>query len=307
MVENEKADVVFKEFWRQNERFADLFNTVIFKGQIVIRPENLTEMDTDVSGTIEMKDYKETLTRTRDVVKKTAYGIEFVVMGVENQEEVHYAMPLRSMIYDSLGYLKEYKEITRSRKKEGNLRTKAEFLSKMKKEDRLHPVISLIVYYGENIWDGPYCLKDMVIEMPPEIEAVFSDYKMNLLEVRDSGKYLFNNKEVEIVFDITRKAFAGNIDEIQQKYEHEKLSSEMLLVIGKMTGSKEIMEMGNNKEVDSMCTALEKLKQQGVEQGKLTIIKNLLSNGLSVEEVKKIAEVTEEEIEKAINNSSDSL
>ena len=307
MVENAKADVVFKEFWRQNERFADLFNTVIFKGQIVIRPENLTEMDTDVSGTIEMKDYKETLTRTRDVVKKTAYGIEFVVMGVENQEEVHYAMPLRSMIYDSLGYLKEYKEITRSRKKEGNLRTKAEFLSKMKKEDRLHPVISLIVYYGENIWDGPYCLKDMVIEMPPEIEAVFSDYKMNLLEVRDSGKYLFNNKEVEIVFDITRKAFAGNIDEIQQKHEHEKLSSEMLLVIGKMTGSKEIMEMGNNKEVDSMCTALEKLKQQGVEQGKLTIIKNLLSNGLSVEEVKKIAEVTEEEIEKAINNSSDSL
>ncbi len=299
MVENAKADVIFKEFWRQNERFADLFNTVIFKGEEVIRPENLAEMDTDVSGTIEMKDYKETLTRTRDIVKKTAHGVEFVVMGVENQEEVHYAMPLRSMIYDSLGYLKEYREITRNRKKEGNLKTKAEFLSKMKKEDRLHPIISLTIYYGENAWDGPYCLKDMVVEMPPEIENVFSDYKMNLLEVRDSGKYLFNNKDIEVVFDITRKTFAGNIDEIQQKYKHEKLSPEMLLVIGKMTGSKEIMEMGNNKEVDSMCTALEKLKQQGIEQGKLTIIKNLLSNGLSIEEIKKIAGVTEEEIEKA--------
>ena len=95
MIENTKTDVIFKEFWRQNERFADLFNTVIFKGKEVIRPEKLSEMDTDVSGTIEMKDYKETLTRTRDVVKKMAYGVEFVVMGIENQEEVHYAMPLR--------------------------------------------------------------------------------------------------------------------------------------------------------------------------------------------------------------------
>ena len=193
----------------------------------------------------------------------------------------------------------------------------------MKKEDRLHPIISLTIYYGENAWDGPYCLKDMVVEMPPEIETVFSDYKMNLLEVRDSGKYLFNNRDVEVVFDITRKTFAGNIEEIRQKYEHEKLSSEMLSVIGKMTGSKEIMEMGNNKEVDSMCTALEKLKQQGIEEGKkegieqgkkegieqgkkegieegkLTIIKNLLVSGMSQEKIKTAAGVTEEEIKQA--------
>ena len=318
-MKNTRADVIFKEFWRQNERFADLFNTVIFKGKEVIRPENLSEMDTDVSGTIEMKDYKETLTRTRDVVKKAAYGVEFVVMGLESQEAVHYAMPLRTMIYDSLGYLKEYREISRNRRKDGTLETKEEFLSKMKKEDRLHPVISLTIYYGENAWDGPYCLKDMVVEMPPEVETVFSDYKMNLLEVRDSGKYLFNNKDVEVVFDITRKTFSGNIDAIREKYEHEKLSPEMLSVIGKMTGSKEIMEMGNNKEVDSMCTALEKLKQQGkkerieqgkkegieqgkkegIEQGKLTIIKNLLVSGMSQEEIKVAAGVTEEEIKQA--------
>src|SRR5699024_7894740 len=123
-------------------------------------------------------------------------------------------------------------------------------------------------------------------------------------------KYLFNNKDVEVVFDITRKTFAGNIDAIRQKYENEKLSPEMLLVIGKMTGYKEIMEMGSNKEIDNICTALEKLKQQGIEQrieqgieqGKLTIIRNLLSHGISKEEVMKIAGVTEEEIRQAKNS-----
>ena len=32
------------------------------------------EKGTDVSDVIEMKDYKETLSRTRDVIKKTAYA-----------------------------------------------------------------------------------------------------------------------------------------------------------------------------------------------------------------------------------------
>ena len=29
--------------------------------------------------------------------------------------------------------------------------------------------------------------------MPEEIAAIFSDYKMNLLEVRDSDRYVFND------------------------------------------------------------------------------------------------------------------
>ena len=31
-----KPDVVMKEFWRVNERFADLFNAVLFKGKCVL-------------------------------------------------------------------------------------------------------------------------------------------------------------------------------------------------------------------------------------------------------------------------------
>ena len=44
-----KPDIIFKEFWRQNDRFASLFNTVVFEGEEVIKPEELSELDTDVS------------------------------------------------------------------------------------------------------------------------------------------------------------------------------------------------------------------------------------------------------------------
>ena len=119
----------------------------------------------------------------------------------------------------------------------------------MKKDDRLHPVITLTVYYGEKQWDGPYCLKDMIVEMPEEIAAIFSDYKMNLLEVRDSDRYVFNNTDVQSVFEITREIFAGHFEKIQEKYGNKEMGSDLLTVVGQMTGSKELIRMSRNMEV----------------------------------------------------------
>lgn len=313
-MKNTKADVIFKDFWRLNERFADIFNTVVFGGKAVIKPESLQEMDTDVSGVIQMKDYKETLARTRDVIRKAAYGVEFVILGIESQKHIHYAMPLRHMVYDAMGYLKEYQEMVRSCKENRKKVTEDEFLSKLGKYERLHPIVTLTVYYGEKSWDGPYCLKNMVVEMPKEIEAVFSDYKMNIMEVRDSGKYVFNNEDVQTVFEISRDTFAGHFDKIRNKYGTKNLSSEVLTVIGKIVGSDEIMSMVAKKEVDNvLCTALEKLKQegveegleqgieQGIEQGKISVVINMLKNGITVEEIKKLTGVTDKEIIQAQN------
>lgn len=47
-----------------------------------------------------------------------AFGVEFVVLRIESQQKIHYAMPLRTMLYDGMRYLKEYREITQSMKKE---------------------------------------------------------------------------------------------------------------------------------------------------------------------------------------------
>lgn len=148
--------------------------------------------------------------RVRDVVKKMAFGVEFVVLRIESQQKIHYAMPLRTMLYDGMRYLKEYREITQSMKKEKGKWTEEEFLSGKRKGDRLHPIITIVIYYSEYVWDGPMCLKDMIVEMPEEIEKIFSDYKMNLVQVRDSGRYIFHNEDVRTVFEISREIFQGN-------------------------------------------------------------------------------------------------
>ena len=63
-------------------------------------------------------------------------GVEFVVLGIENQQHIHYAMPLRHMIYDAMGYLKDTRNYKRLDVKSSD---PDEFLSKMRKEDRMHP------------------------------------------------------------------------------------------------------------------------------------------------------------------------
>ena len=60
-----------------------------------------------------------------------------------------------------------------------------EFLSGINKSDRFHPIITLVLYYGESLWDGPTCLSDMMISMPDNIKAYFSDYKLNLYSAYD--------------------------------------------------------------------------------------------------------------------------
>ena len=267
MADKVKPDVLLKDFWRPNERFADLFNAVMFQGEEVLRAEELQEMDTDVSGIIQLKDQAESLVRIRDVVKKMAFGVEFVVFGIESQQNIHYAMPLRAMLYDGMGYLKEYQEITRSHKAEKAVMSKEEFLSGMKKEDRLHPILTIVIYYSEEPWDGPLCLKDMMVEMPEEIRKIFSDYKMNLVQVQDSGQYIFHNEDVRLVFELSREFFQGDLEKIKEKYKNQDIKQELLMVIGKIIDSSELMHWKQEGKVENVCTAVKKWEKEWYENG----------------------------------------
>lgn len=90
-----KPDTILKNFWKDNVRFADLFNAILFNGENVIKPEELEEADTDLSTVLKFNSHADTLQKVLDVVKKSAHGVDFVVLGLENQQKVHYGMPLR--------------------------------------------------------------------------------------------------------------------------------------------------------------------------------------------------------------------
>ena len=265
-----KPDTILKTFWRDNAHFADLFNAALFDGEQVLKPQDLTEVDTDISSMLRFNGHAETVQKIMDVVKKTAYGVDFVIWGLENQAKIHYAMPLRHMVGDAFSYLKEYDEIAAKNKKEKNFHSSEEFLSGLLKTDRLHPVISLCVYYGENEWDGPLSLRDM-LEIPDRIKPLVSDYRMNLIQVRTSDSLRFCDPDVNMVFDVSRNIYAKNYDKIKELYRDQEISASLGLVIGAVTESQQLIDHALKSEQEggqmNMCNALEELRREGVLEG----------------------------------------
>ena len=312
-----QKDVTLKTFWRDNEHFADLFNATVFNGKQVLKPDKLTEMDTDVSATIHSKSYNESITRNRDVVKKMSDGVEFNILGLEIQDKTHYAMPLRTMTYDALGYIKEYNDIKKHHKlNKDSFCSPEEFLSGINKSDRFHPIITLVLYYGESLWDGPTCLSDMMISMSDNIKEYFSDYKLNLVQILDSDKYTFYNEDVRDIFYIARSIYNKDIDAILSKYKTRNVDNEVMKLISVLTATPQIMNLCKPNEQGgkvNMCKAMEELKAEwqnesrneginkgiklGIDSEKINSIISMLEFGVTREQI--LTKYTKEDLEKA--------
>lgn len=312
-----QKDVTLKTFWRDNEHFADLFNATVFNGKQVLKPNKLTEMDTDVSATIQSKSYNESITRNRDVVKKMSDGVEFNILGLEIQDKTHYAMPLRTMTYDALGYIKEYNDIKKHHKlNKDSFCSPEEFLSGINKSDRFHPIITIVLYYGESLWDGPTCLSDMMISMSNNIKEYFSDYKLNLVQILDSDKYSFYNEDVKDVFYIARSIYNKDIDAILNKYRTRNVDNEVMKLISVLTATPQIMNLCKPNEQGgkvNMCKAMEELKAEwqnesrneginkgielGIDSEKVNSIISMLEFGITREQI--LTRYTKEDLEKA--------
>ena len=110
-----------------------------------------------------------------------------------------------------------------------------------------------------------------MLEVPDKLKLLVSDYKMNLLQIIDSGSLSFHDSDVDTVFDVSRSIYERNYDKINTVYRNRFISSELGVVIGAITESQELIDHalaseGKGGQVN-MCSALEELKQEGMQEG----------------------------------------
>ena len=95
-------DVKWSDYFEDNRRCADIINGVVCKGQQVVAQEDLAELDT------------KSKMKFRDVVRKVALGVNFAIIGIENQEEIDYEFPVRIMEYDVACYRRQISAIRKA-------------------------------------------------------------------------------------------------------------------------------------------------------------------------------------------------
>ncbi len=185
-------------------RFADLINGVVFKGKQVILAADLDEYDTQTGIWKPNSTAKNSTKKQRDMVRKVALGANFIVVGVENQEEVHYLMPVRVMGYDTSEYEHQASLISKEVRKEKGL-SASEYLSGFKKDSKLLPCITFVLYYGKE-WDGSRDLHGLLdfSDMPSELVEYVANYSIHLIEVRKFEDTDVFKTDLKLVFDFIK-------------------------------------------------------------------------------------------------------
>ena len=181
-----KKDAVSKHYMSKNEIFGDAVNFYFFDGREKVKPEELEELEELDSSELVLPYGKSTeqkrtkgdsaqgkstlstpVQKYRDILKRCVIRrcqeTVYMIYGIEAQSDIHYAMPVRSMLYDALHYASQVSEIAREHREKGTYGSSGEFLSGFHKSDRLWPVQTLVVYFGSMRWDGPRSLQEMLV------------------------------------------------------------------------------------------------------------------------------------------------
>lgn len=276
-----RKDRVLEEYLSKEENFADVFNGILFRGRQVLHPEDLTEE----KGEYHFRGESGKLARRhRDIIKRAGFGAAFALLGIENQSVEDYGMPVRVMEYDAFSYRKQMEEIERKHRRQKELKGGAEYLCGMKGEDRLTPVITLVLYYGKESWGGAADLAGMV-DFPDrwreELRPYFSNYRMNMVSLMDLHETeRFRTEFGEVVRILPYQQDKHRLKEFllaQEEYRH--LEEDTYGVIAELLHEKKLLEHKVTTEEGKadMCKAIqdwiaeERLegREEGREEGKL--------------------------------------
>lgn len=101
---NMTKDIEWKEYLSDDERYADIINGIGCGGKQIITGADLYELDTQsgfLSGPrfIEKRMLRKgnRKIKIRDMLRRVAFGVNFAIIGIENQEGIDYSMPLSNI------------------------------------------------------------------------------------------------------------------------------------------------------------------------------------------------------------------
>ncbi len=269
-----KTDAVAKNYMQDREFFADAFNYLIYDGGQVIKPENLKPLDaTSIAIPYGKSGKIGPIQKYRDVLKLATVMKDdraaYVLLGIENQSEINYAMPVRNMLYDALQYIEQIEEIRRARELRGErFKSSAEFLSGLTKADKLTPVITLTIYFGAEQWTGPRDVHSM-LSADEEILRFVNNHALSLIVPADITQSDFRKFNSEFGLVMKYVKYSNDRKKLREMVGKDaafrSVSRKTANMINVVTHSNLNFDIGEER-VD-MCNAIEGIRNDAREEG----------------------------------------
>ena len=309
-----KVDTVTKAYMRKNNFFADAFNYLIYDGKPVVNPEQLRELDTtEIALPFGLRENEkgpsnDLVQKYRDILKSAVVMQEdeaaYILLGIENQTDIHYAMPVRNMIYDALQYGKQVADTAANHRK----------YDRFYKEDVLKPVVTLVIHFGADEWDAPLSLHEMMGTQNEKLMHYVQDYQIHLIDpakLTEEDLKKFTSSLREVIKYIKYSKDKEKLSRILKDNSRMLIDREAALVIKTITNT--AIEISEKEEKIDMCKAIDDMLSEreargeirGIEIGELRMLVKQVKRGrLTIEEA---AEDVAMSVEKFRNVTDDML
>ncbi|MBD5555408.1 MAG: hypothetical protein HDQ95_08760 [Roseburia sp.] len=276
-----QKDLSAKELTSYPDVVADLINVFVYGGNAVVHPEELRPYNTgeniiDTQGILKGMLRDNCMESLRD-------GTRYMLVGIENQDDVDYTMPVRVMGYDYAGYARQLEELAAENKRAG----KDMGARRIQKGQKIKPVVTFVLYYGGRD-DMPAELLQM-LDVPKDdgLQKYIKNYEMNLICLRDMtlsqvqsfrsdfacvAKYLSRNYNKKQLIDELRK------EEIL--LTHMKATLYTLAAVSGDDRYLKIKEHAKEGETE-MCELLDEIEKIGYEKGLSAGVQQGMQRGIS--------------------------
>jgi hypothetical protein len=271
MGEKDTAEKLLEDY---NDVFADIMNVLVFGGKRRIKASALKDLPLRSGYKADTGRLHE---QERDVAKLwKERGIQLCICGIENQTKVERFMPVRILGYEGASYRSQLSRLS-------------------KKSCRVTPVVTIVLYFGEEHWKEPTDLKELM-DIPEGLEDYENDCKIHVFEISwltDEQIAMFQS-DFRIVanFFVQKRRNKNYRPDDPSEFQHV---DETLKLLSVMTGNPKFensLHLGKGK-VKTMCDVADRLIQEGHAEGyaegeqKLAVLmQKLLTTGRTDDAIK---------------------
>ena len=238
------------------------------------------------------------------------------------------------MLYDAMQYAKQVEKAAKSHRDAAKAKAEkswqdhtgsavsqkehtassGEYLSGFYKNDRLVPVITLVILFSPKPWDGPMSIHEMLSDVKAELLPFIPDYRINLIapaqiKAEDMNKFRSSLREVLLYIK-----YSKDREQLSQLLERDSqfrnLDIGAAVVINTVTNSG--LKLDRKERKVDMCQAVADMRkeerlegrqegrkegrQEGRQEAYRRTARNMLKRGDSLEEIAEVLELSIETI-----------
>ncbi len=155
------------------------------------------------------------------------------------------------------------------------------------------PVLTIVLYFGNEHWTKNLCLKEL-LDIPPGMDRFINDYKINGFEVAwlNDGQIAMFRSDFKVVADFFSKK-RRNPEYVPDDITEIRHVDEVLKLISAVSGDERYAEIAGMDDsgkgrIKNMCDVAERLDRRGFERG----IEQGITQGLSKGRILQVIEDT---------------